>query len=131
MAEKRPGKKSLQKPAEPSKISDEDLTVLDAFCEKIQIQETSFEAWQRCHADLDLQLPVFVSSDEAHAGCDKEVRVSRSIRTGRSAPQREKTVIVVTVPPGTRDGQEILCKGEGDRRDEHCGDVRIKVRIKH
>ena len=84
----------------------------------------------------DLNVPMFISSNEAISGGARTLRFSRSIQDRPSQDpakagkmQREKVEIEVSWPPRCCEGHRILLENAGDRHVNRCGDVVVIIHI--
>lgn len=117
-------KKTRGKKGSPGKTD-----FLDDFCKSIEIPEISLADWEDCHQNLDLTVPLFLSSSEASGGIERTLAFSRTTTTlGR--PRRAKVQCLITVPPQAKDGQTVVVPGEGDACDDRTGDLKVIIRIK-
>jgi len=71
--------------------------------------------------ELDLHTELELTSQEAAAGSEKEV----SYKRGRS-----KKKLMVSIPPGTRNGTRIRLSGMGLKGEKKTGDLYLHIRIK-
>lgn len=129
-----PVKKSKGQPPPIDLASPEDLNALEEFCAGVAVDDTSFKDWQSCHQQLDLTIPVFVSTSEIAAQGTLQVTFSRSVFSknpkGKRESLREKARYNLVLTESIQEGAEILVAGLGDRDGSHCGNLRIIIRIR-
>ncbi len=117
--------------SEPSSPESAAAISLEAFCQSVEYDEIAFQSWENCHEDLDLNVPIWLSADDARRGGERVVNFCRHVReTSASRPVKTPASVVVSLPPGAADGTRIRLKGQGDGLCDQTGDLTLTVRIK-
>lgn len=113
--------------------SAEDLKLALEIGESVEISEIELEKWQGCHSDLDLQIPIWIKSEELlQVNLTKTIQFSRLIKlTPNAGSVKERDSYTFTIPDAVKDGEQIVAKEKGDKNGEFCGDLIIILRVKH
>ena len=126
-------KKSSSKPvaSPPPDLSSTDILALDRFCNDLNYEEISFESWQETLEDLDLVVPLWVSTDLASGGGENVVRFHRKVRKNhKSRGSREPVSFTINLPVATQQGDTFVYSAQGDRLADKAGDLIIVIRFK-
>lgn len=110
----------------------EDLALADEIGKTVEVSELEFADWQKYHSDLDLQIPVWIRSEELlQENLTKTIQFSRTVkRVPDDAPVRERDSFTFPVPSATTDGARIIAEKMGDKKGEFFGDLIIILRVK-
>lgn len=111
----------------------DDLRLASEIGQSVEISEIEFEKWQGCHSDLDLQIPIWIKSEELlQENLTKTIQFSRLIKlTPDSGSVKERDSFTFIIPNTVKDGLQIVAKEKGDKKGEFCGDLIIILRVKH
>lgn len=126
-------KKSTSERAAPdsSDLSSSDISALDLFCTDLNYEEISFESWQKSLDDLDLVIPLWVSTELALCGGETVVRFHRNVqKDDTSGGAREPVSFTLTLPSATQQGDIFAYSAQGDRLADKAGDLMIIIRFK-
>lgn len=112
--------------------SAEDLALAEELGKTVAVSEIEFAAWQKCHSDLDLQIPVWIKSEDLlQENLTKTIQFSRTVKSRPdTAPVRERDSFTFQIPGEVTDGVRIVAQRKGDKRGEISGDLIIIVRVK-
>lgn len=112
--------------------SEEDLKLARNIGSSVELTEIEFETWQRSHSDLDLQIPVWIKSEELLLEkLTKTIQFSRTIKiTPDKSSVRERDSFTFEIPRSIDDGKRIVIKDRGDKKGEFCGDLILILRLK-
>jgi len=112
--------------------SKEDLELAHKIGSSVELTEIELETWQHCNSDLDLQIPVWIKSEELLLEkLTKTIQFSRTIKaTPDKSSVRERDSFTLEIPAGSDDGKRIVIKDKGDKKGEFCGDLIIILRLK-
>ncbi len=112
--------------------SEEDLELADKIGSSVELDEIEFETWQRSNSDLDLQIPVWIKSEELLLEkLTKTIQFSRTIKsTPDKSSVRERDSFTLEIPASIDDGKRIVVKDRGDKKGEFCGDLILILRLK-
>ena len=112
--------------------SEEDLELAHNIGSSVELTEIEFETWQRSHSDLDLQIPVWIKSEELLLEkLTKTIQFSRTIKsTPDKSSVRERDSFTLEIPRSIDDGKRIVVKDKGDKKGEFCGDLILILRLK-
>ena len=117
----------------PYVLSDTDIKEMDMISSSFSYEEMSFEAWCELDKDLDLLIPVMLSSQEACDGITKEVSWSRTVEIVQNGEpnrmERQRVTKVITFPPKIEAGWSTLFEGLGDSNNQRRGSAQVIVRI--
>ena len=113
--------------------SAEDLKLAEEIGNSVVISEIAFEEWQKCGSDLDLQIPVWIKSDELlQENLTKTIQFSRTVKSTPDVNSaRERDTFTIQIPADVEDGRKFVVKDKGDKKGEFCGDLIIILRVKH
>lgn len=124
-----------KKVADGEKNSDSmaDLKLALEIGESVEIFDIDLDKWQKCHSDLDLQIPIWIKSEELlQVNLTKTIQFSRLIKlTPDAGPVKERDSFTFIIPAAVHDGLQIVVKEKGDKKGEFCGDLIIILRVKH
>lgn len=127
----RKAKKTAPASPQPVILDESDALALDQFCQTVQTEDISFESWESSHKDLDLTIPVWLTAAESAAGCERQIKFSRTIHSATvSPPQRQPASCTVSIPPGRASGHKLVVKGQGDATPTQTGDLIVIVYLK-
>jgi hypothetical protein len=118
-----------QKVPDETKLSDDEEATLKEFCSGIELEEIEFEDWNRCHEDLNIIIPLFISLGESQKGCSKELHFSREV-ISENEVEREKAMVMLDIPSLVENGYTLVYKALGSVQDVNRGDLRVIIRIK-
>jgi hypothetical protein len=112
--------------------SEEDLEFARNLGSSVELTEIEFETWQRSHSDLDLQIPIWIKSEELLLEkLTKTIQFSRTIKsTPDKSSVRERDSYTLEIPRSIDDGKRIVVKDKGDKKGEFCGDLILILRLK-
>jgi len=112
--------------------SEEDLELALKIGSSVELAEIEFETWQHSNSDLDLQIPVWIKSEELLLeNLTKTIQFSRTIKsTPDKSSVRERDSFTLEIPASVDDGKRIVIKDRGDKKGEFCGDLIIILRVK-
>ena len=112
--------------------SEEDLELARNIGSSVELTEIELETWQRSHSDLDLQIPVWIKSEELLLEkLTKTIQFSRTIKsTPDKSSVRERDSFTLEIPRSIDDGKRIVVKDKGDKKGEFCGDLILILRLK-
>ena len=112
--------------------SEEDLALALSIGSSVELTEIEFETWQQSHSDLDLQIPVWIKSEELLLEkLTKTIKFSRTIKsTPDKSSVRERDSFTLEIPTSIDDGKRIVVKDKGDKKGEFCGDLILILRLK-
>lgn len=126
---------SLKKVANGEENSDskDDLKLALEIGVSVEISDIDLEKWQKCHSDLDLQIPIWIKSEELlQVNLTKTIQFSRLIKlTPDTGSVKERDSFTFKIPDAVHDGLQIVVKEKGDKKGEFCGDLIIILRVKH
>ena len=110
----------------------EDLELAEKIGKTVEVSEIEFAAWQKVHSDLDLQIPVWIKSEELlQENLTKTIQFSRSVKSNPDeAPVRERDSFTFQIPGEVSDGTRIIAEKKGDKKGEFFGDLIIILRVK-
>lgn len=109
--------------------SQEDLNLIDAFCEEITFEEISFEKWSKSHESLDLEVTLFIPTQDQQNEIAVTAQWTRTVYSNdpNERPERIKMQKVLSLVGPFAKKQEILLEGLGDQRGLLCGDLRVII----
>ncbi len=112
--------------------SEEDLELAHKIGSSVKLAEIELETWQQSHSDLDLQIPVWIKSEELLLEkLTKTIQFSRTIKsTPDKSSVRERDSFTLEIPASIDDGKRIVVKDKGDKKGEFCGDLILILRLK-
>ena len=112
--------------------SEEDLELAHNIGSSVKLAEIELETWQQSHSDLDLQIPVWIKSEELLLEkLTKTIQFSRTIKsTPDKSSVRERDSFTLEIPARIDDGKRIVVKDKGDKKGEFCGDLILILRLK-
>ncbi len=112
--------------------SEEDLELAHKIGSSVELAEIELETWQQSHSDLDLQIPVWIKSEELLLEkLTKTIQFSRTIKsTPDKSSVRERDSFTLEIPASIDDGKRIVVKDKGDKKGEFCGDLILILRLK-
>lgn len=132
MANSRPPHSKLPEQVAES-LDPSDEQALDQFCAAFEVETISFEKWCDHHDELDLVYYLCASLDEVRDGCEKLIRLSRTVKETTAdgvINRREKIECSVKVPAGVQHGNVLIQQGLGDIHDKAVGDLRVIIQVK-
>lgn len=112
--------------------SPEDLELAGKIGKTVEVSEIEFAVWQKVHSDLDLQIPVWIKSEEMlQENLTKTIQFSRTVKVNPDeSPVRERDTFTFQIPGEVTDGARIIAEKKGDRKGEFFGDLIIILRVK-
>lgn len=118
--------------AKPSSLSRSDLESLRNFCDQINYEEISFESWQQKHSNLDLRVPIWISTALARDGGEALVKFSRTTTNRQlgAKPIKQSVSVSIKIPAGTREGTSFIIEGSGDQDSEKVGNLIVIINLK-
>ncbi len=112
------------------KLSNEDESALLEYCSGIELEEIEFDNWKRCHEDLNIIIPLYISLEDSQKGGPTELRFSREVIDSEGKVRREKACVTLDIPSLVEDGCTLEIKASGSVQDVSRGDLRVIIRIK-
>lgn len=123
-------KPRTKKPTSSNPIDD----LLDKFCAEVDYDQVSFRRWNQANHSLDIQYPLFLSSDEATAGGTRDLVFYRTIVTTSEgkmiAKTKEKITFQIQWPGESTAGQTLVYSKIGDVRDGKKGRLIVVIKIR-
>lgn len=118
----------------PPQLSAHDLSLLEDFISRIDIDEIDLATWSSVHSSLDVHLTLFLTKEEALAGGQKVLHYSRSIEKQENKAPREqyrvKSDLLVTWSPRCKSGDKLIFPDKGDEKNKNRGQVTVTVQVK-
>jgi len=112
------------------KLSGDELSSLDEFCSDFEVDEVEFEKWNHSHRDLNIIIPLFVSSGDTPKGGLRELQFSREIINSAGESRRERTSVTITIPEIVKNGEQLILNGLGSAQESNRGDLIVIINIK-
>lgn len=111
---------------------EEDLNILDEFCNSFGLEEISFEKFCEANNSLDIQMSLSLTDRELNEGGTKQLSYTRSYKANTPNGVRlkkEKVIVEVKWDPGTPVGEVIRIENKGDKgQDDQIGDLILIVK---
>ncbi|MDD9951794.1 MAG: hypothetical protein OXT67_09540 [Zetaproteobacteria bacterium] len=102
--------------------------LLDDFCSQFELDELSFEEFQRVGRDLDLRTGLPLTDEDRQRPGSCVVRLSRQIRASSSSVwKRQPFQLDVAWRVSVAVGHTFIFEGKGDQDGDRCGDVYVEV----
>ncbi|MBF0440772.1 MAG: hypothetical protein HQK54_02595 [Oligoflexales bacterium] len=132
-ASRQKSKKLIPAANKKKRLTNDEISLLETFCNDVIYQEISYGDWLNYHETLDLTVKLALTKDEAERGCKKEIFWTRTIYSEKTGVQvlekREKVSRIIEIPPGVKNGGKIVFSKLGDQKKNAVGDLKIIISI--
>ena len=105
---------------------------VEAFLKETPLDDISFDQWCNHNNSLDLKYPVFLTEAQAKTGCEKTIKLSRTIfyeEDGKNKKKRVKFSKVISIPRLDSDSLEMVFDRDGDEKEGCCGVLLVTVKV--
>lgn len=128
---KKNSKRSIPQPINQNPLSEDDLDLLDSFCDEVDFEDISFENWRDIHKSLDLILQVQISYQQSlNSGAHKTHYVKTRKKTGIDGfVEKHKTPIQVVWPDSAQFPYSYQIRNGGDETDGVSGHLKVIISV--